>query len=263
MNRLRDDVGDDPRSTKEIQWLRDTPPTPAMPDMKLRVWRALQQASLARASGASRRIFGTSGMKVVVLGATVVALAGTAGAMIANRMLGGRMLAPAPVLESSVPETTRQTGRAKARKLSSLPLPAPPEATPAPVAAAGAGTKEPRSSTASGGHGTVRIIAGPARPAVASLPARTEVLDALVALRRDHDPARAGALLDKYLADHPRGALREEALVLAIEAADGLGDHPAGRRWALIYQAEFPHGRFRQFARSHDQAKGPVPPHDK
>ena len=61
---------------------------------------------------------------------------------------------------------------------------------------------------------------------------RTEVLDALVALRREHDPVRAGTLLTRYLSAHPRGALREEALVLAIEAADARGDQTGGEQLA-------------------------------
>src|SRR5438128_1054832 len=47
---------------------------------------------------------------------------------------------------------------------------------------------------------------------------RTQVLDAMIALRRDHDPVSAGAILQHYLASHPSGTLREEALLLAFEA---------------------------------------------
>ena len=85
---------------------------------------------------------------------------------------------------------------------------------------------------------------------------RTEVLDALVALRREHDPVRAGTLLSRYLSAHPHGALREEALVLAIEAADARGDRTGGEQLAHAYQAEFPGGRFLPFARSHTDGQG-------
>ena len=77
------------------------------------------------------------------------------------------------------------------------------------------------------------------------------MLDALVALRREHDPVRAGTLLTRYLAAHPHGALREEALVLAIEAADARNDAAGAHQLARTYQAEFPAGRFLTFARSH------------
>ena len=81
------------------------------------------------------------------------------------------------------------------------------------------------------------------------------MLDALVALRREHDPVRAGTLLARYLSAHPRGALREEALVLAIEAADARGDRAGGVQLAQAYQAEFPAGRFLPFARSHTDGR--------
>jgi hypothetical protein len=127
-----------------------------------------------------------------------------------------------------------------------------------PVAPLG-GTRAARPSTSSTAHGALRIVAGPARPVTSAAQARTEVLDALVALRRDHDPVRAGALLDKYLASHGRGALREEALALAIEAADVRGDRLLGQRLARTYEAEYPQGRFRQFAHSHTESTGARP----
>jgi Tfp pilus assembly protein PilF len=75
------------------------------------------------------------------------------------------------------------------------------------------------------------------------------VLDAMIALRRDHDATRAGRLLDLYLGAHPHGALREEALVLAIEAATARGDAASARRWASSYGDAYPNGRFKKFAR--------------
>src|SRR4051812_9722589 len=51
------------------------------------------------------------------------------------------------------------------------------------------------------------------------------VLAAVRALRRDHQPARARALLDAYLRRHPSGTLAQEALALSIEAA--LANHDA------------------------------------
>ncbi|HVT10434.1 MAG TPA: hypothetical protein VHO67_23395, partial [Polyangia bacterium] len=88
---------------------------------------------------------------------------------------------------------------------------------------------------------------------VAASPARerTQVLDALIALRRDHDPERAQALLDPYLQRSRQGALREEALVLAIEAADARSDGARAARLAHVYQDEYPGGRFAAFVASH------------
>ncbi|HXJ22838.1 MAG TPA: hypothetical protein VMT03_21650, partial [Polyangia bacterium] len=80
---------------------------------------------------------------------------------------------------------------------------------------------------------------------------RTQVLDAMIALRRDHDARRASTLLDTYLAGNRHGALREEALVLALEAADARGDVVRAVRLAHSYQGEFPGGRFTAFVQSH------------
>jgi hypothetical protein len=219
MNRLRDGAGDDPASRREIERLRHTPATPVMRDMKCRIWWSLQQQFRARAPGASSGRLRRPGAKVFVVGATVVALAGTAGAMMA-----GRWIAPA---------VDRAVLSSEAGVLALVD---------APWAA-----RAHRSSIAPSGRGVVRAAATP----------RDEVLDALVALRRDREPVRAGALLDRYLAVHQRGALREEALALAMEAADARGDHLLARRYARTYEAEHPEGRFRKFARSHTQPNGP------
>ena len=140
-----------------------------------------------------------------------------------------------------------------------VPAPRPEKASPIPAVA------ETASAGRHGGAGPAPQT--PARSApkkLASLPPsaasvareRTEVLDALVALRREHDPVRAGTLLARYLSAHPRGALREEALVLAIEAADARGDRTGGEQLAQAYQTEFPAGRFLPFARSHTDGQG-------
>jgi hypothetical protein len=76
----------------------------------------------------------------------------------------------------------------------------------------------------------------------------TLVATAMRALRRDHDPAGAGRLLDDYLRRWPDGALIEEALALAIEAANARGDARA-RTFATAYLQRFPSGRFGEAAR--------------
>jgi hypothetical protein len=73
------------------------------------------------------------------------------------------------------------------------------------------------------------------------------VSDAVTALRRDHDPARAAMLLDYYLKHYPNGALVEEALALAIEAA-ATRDRPAAATLAIRYLADHPKGRYRAAA---------------
>jgi hypothetical protein len=76
----------------------------------------------------------------------------------------------------------------------------------------------------------------------------TLVATAMRALRRDHDPVGAGQLLDDYLRRWPNGALIEEALALALEAANARGDARA-RTFATTYLQRFPAGRFGEAAR--------------
>ena len=106
----------------------------------------------------------------------------------------------------------------------------------------------------------------PIEPAVVELPkvapaprshaARGEnpaaLMEAVKALRQDHDPARASTLLQDYLRRYPRGSLSEEARALAIEAARAQSS-PKTAELANEYLRLYPHGRFRKAA---EQAAG-------
>jgi hypothetical protein len=73
------------------------------------------------------------------------------------------------------------------------------------------------------------------------------VLEAMRALRLDHDPVRARVLLGRYLERHPGGALAEEALAMSIEAAVAHHDADAsalGARYLRLY----PNGPFHTLA---------------
>ncbi len=88
------------------------------------------------------------------------------------------------------------------------------------------------------------------QPAAAAPPQETALLMAAVrALRREHDPTRAGVLLDSYLRGYPHGVLAEEALALAIEAASARGDARASAL-AHTYLQRYPQGRFQRAARA-------------
>jgi len=75
----------------------------------------------------------------------------------------------------------------------------------------------------------------------------SEVLEAIRALRKRGDAARAQVLLDQYLKAHPSGALSEDALVLSIEAALARHD-PRAADYARRYLSRFPRGRFQALA---------------
>jgi hypothetical protein len=239
VKRLRDAVDHegglrgDPLFREGVELLQRTPPTTASTELRLRVWHGIRRADGAPASGGLRGL----AFKLAVAAAVALA-AGTAGAVITHRWIAPRLdrnAAPAAV-KAPAPHRAVATSADEARAVEpAVSIEAPVEAPPAKAAARPAPKK---------------IASAP--PTSASVAReRTEVLDALIALRREHDPVRAGTMLSRYLSAHPQGALREEALVLAIEAADARGDRPAGEQLALIYQGEFPAGRFLTFARSH------------
>ena len=75
----------------------------------------------------------------------------------------------------------------------------------------------------------------------------TQVAEAVRALRKQGDSARAQALLEQYLKNNPRGALAEDALALSIEAAAARKD-PRAADYARRYLARYPKGRFRAVA---------------
>ena len=203
--------------------------------MKQRVWRSIRRASATPA----RRGFRALALRLAMV-AIVCLGAGTAGAVITRRWI-------VPALDdvpSATPPSTPLPPRAEKTS------PVPPVATAAAAATATETVDERRISKPPSRSAPKKPAS--ALPSTASVAReRTEVLDALVALRREHDPVRAGALLTRYLAAHPHGALREEALVLAIEAADARRDAAGAEQLAQTYQTEFPAGRFLTFARSH------------
>jgi hypothetical protein len=229
----------DPLFREGVELLQRTPPTAAPAELKLRVWHALRRADSAAAARGLRSLL----LKVAVAGA-VALVAGTAGAVITHRWIAPRLNHAA---EPAAPNARapRRPAAPRAEKVSA------PEVA-IPVEASTADARPARSSP----RPAAKKIAS-AAPTVASVAReRSEVLDALIALRREHDAVRAGTLLARYLSAHPHGALREEALVLAIEAADARGDRAAGDQLARAYQDEFPAGRFSAFARSHTDRDG-------
>jgi hypothetical protein len=73
------------------------------------------------------------------------------------------------------------------------------------------------------------------------------VMDAVKALRQDHDPTEARRLLREYLRLYPRGSLAEEARALSFEAARAARS-PDAVALANDYLTLYPHGRFQKAA---------------
>jgi len=277
MNRLRDDVGEDPVAERGIDMLRAIAPTPAMPELKRKVWGAIQQQRLR---AAAPRPLGR--LRAAAAVAIVLCLVGTAGAVLSQRWVGRRS---SPAAASSATASSTAPARTRARAVSpsdrtaepaagpSVTAPAPVEAAPVLAAPApapsssskgaavkGAAVPVARSLTRQAPHAHRAGGRAPGETSrrevvtassAASVRERAEVFDAMVALRRDRDPERAARLLEGYLSAHPHGVLREEAMALGIEAADARGDASAARQLARAYQAAYPGGRFGTFAHEH------------
>jgi hypothetical protein len=266
MNRLRDQSGDDPIAREGIALLRRTPATTTQPEVQRRVWATLQ------ARPRRRGLIGLPRWRTLAVAAMLVCMAGTAGAMISQRWILpalARRSHPAPATPAPVRRVPASGSRALAAPapaadqtdaagtLALAPVEAPlsaEAAAPAVPARRGPATTTPYHRPPGPG------VARAARPLASGLPRvagpmaaaeRTEVLDAMIALRRDHDPVRASRLLDGYLARHQHGTLREEALVLAIEAAAARDEAGLAQGLARAYLLSYPKGRFVEFARGH------------
>jgi hypothetical protein len=243
MNRLREESGLDPISEKGIEMLRAVRPTASSPLLKRRVWAALQESTIA--SPARQR---SSMLRVLVVGVGLVAFTATAAATIGGRRIA-KFLGPLVGVGAAQPrpERTRPVRVvaevAKATDVEMLPEgagPGEPVKADSRIPVAGS----PAAASTRGALRPSRTV-----PAVAEATReRAQVWEALVALRRDHDPNHAAALLNHELEANPHGVLRQEALVLAIEAADARGDRRGAEGFARAYQREFPTGRFKQLA---------------
>lgn len=147
--------------------------------------------------------------------------------------------------------------------------PAPPveRVSPAPIAPPAAPVAKP---SPTGNRPRIERIArpAPAAPAVtapapkppepaplpsmpgldrASVDEVTLVYDAFNALSNAHDHHKASRLLDEYLTRFPNGAIHEDALRLAIEAAMR-SRSPRAATLGATYLARYPSGRFVEMA---------------
>lgn len=116
---------------------------------------------------------------------------------------------------------------------------------------------------------TVALVERPAEPDITPPPPRfrhtaharagadspSRLMAAVHALRSEHQPVRAQRLALDYLRIYPRGALAEEALAVAIEAA-AIDRDPKATHLAVGYLRQYPTGRFRELA---ERVRAPMP----
>jgi hypothetical protein len=179
--------------------------------------KRLVQSRLARALEQGQGVR-RSWLRPTLVGAGVLLLGATAAAAAGYRWLPG-----------GAPE------RLEPPQVSVVPSPLEPRAVTPAVPAAPAVLPEPVAVEKP-------AEARPAKPRAGEDP--TQVAEAVRALRKQGDPARAQALLDQYLKSNPRGALSEDALALSIEAAVARKD-PRAADYARRYLTRYPNGRFR------------------
>jgi hypothetical protein len=242
--RLTDDPAADPWT---VDLLQSTGPYKSPPGRKQRVLLSLGRSNVRRTPLVLR--------PVIVAGVLIGCGAFASAAIGPWRGWIGRAYerlvpasASAPLASAS--EHARPHRIAAARPLAlatstaeSGPAPAPPVASPPPVAIA---ARDP--IAAPHAHHAAPGSQSPQAQAQAQAQEETQaVLAGMRALRLDHDPVRARALLARYLGRHPNGALAEEALALSIEAAVAHHDGDATLLGARYLQ-RYPAGPFRALA---------------
>jgi len=214
--------------------------------MKRRVWARLAEA---RSTGAAARPVGNFVVwrRSAVVTLVLVLSTATAGAVIGRRVMSHRFTSSVSREHAALEAQpgTHQRAQRQPAVIDDLPLPSedePPAEVAGPIETRHrAGVHSP--------HGTDRsaLERSVSRSVVDEQAAHQLLVDAMLALRRARDFPRAGDLLEQYLTKYPRGALREEAIALAVEAAAARTDFARRDYWASVYLKDYPTGRFRGF----------------
>jgi hypothetical protein len=248
MKRLRDEAAADPTRARGTRLLRPenlSARRPPLPEMKRRVWARLAEA---RSTGATAR---TASHVVVWRRSAVVTLflvlsTATAGAVIGRRVMSRRSDVSHDHAALVAQPGTRQRPHRQPAVIDDL-SPPPSENEPAADAAVPIETRRRASVHSTHGADRSALERSVSRSVVDEQAAHQLLVDAMLALRRARDFGRAGALLEQYLTKYPRGALREEAIALAVEAAAARTDFARRDYWAAVYLKDYPTGRFRAF----------------
>ncbi len=250
MKRLRDEPPSHPTLERGTRLLRSGSSNPRrpLPEMKRRVWVRLVQARTTAAPVRTTRHF-VVGRRSAVVALLLVLSTATAGAVIGRRVISRKLTSL--VSDDHPAAVARPTGHPRSRKQSEVIDQAslPPEIAPS---ADIAGPTEPHHRVGTHSRRATDRSALERSVARSVVDAKEQaghqlLVDAMLALRRDRDFRRAGALLEDYLTKYPRGALREEAIALAVEAAAARTDLARRDFWASVYLHDYPAGRFRGF----------------
>jgi hypothetical protein len=242
MIRLRDQITEgDPAKARASELVRAYTPAEPSAARKRRV-----RAALAHSRRGRSRLPRKVAWVLVLMGGAAMARS-VVVPWVRQRLAAQSAQVPDPIAAGAVAPVTR-SAPAPVPQAPATVLPAPaPAVTPVVPA---------RPRHASARSPSVAIAAEPApEPASAAEPTVDSsgydpalLHNAMRLLRREHDPAQAGELLERYLREHPDGALHEEALGLAIEAAATRGDVRAADL-AARYLSRYPEGRFAAAAR--------------
>jgi hypothetical protein len=231
----------DPAEGYLADLIRASEPVPVVPARKQRLLNGILLRQQVRRVSPSRLL-----RPVFVVGVLSLAGAATAAATIGRRAWQERTLRPSAAVHSALTVGSVSAAR-RTRPVRAVVAVAETDADDAPVIAPDAvATARPvrRSKPA------LRARVSSQR-ALTTRAAKSEdpslMVDAIQALRNDHEPARASRLLADYLARYPRGALAEEAIALSIEAA-AANHSPAAAGFAERYLRQYPTGRFRETA---------------
>jgi hypothetical protein len=255
LTRLREQPGGD--LGKDAAWavdlLRDAPAHRLKPGERQRVLLGLGRARVATRRPWAVRLAATV---AVLIAATAIARAGLGHFPRWLEALSRDRRATPPADARPVSNVIRHRARTAA---SAVPTPeiAAPAASPiadAPAPLAPAPVPPPARAT----RPTVTAKQPARRPVLPAAKGDDDaglVVQAMRALRRDHDPALARALSASYLERHPDGALAEEALALTIEAAVAQHD-PGAAALGGRYLRRYPNGPFRGLARHANRSSG-------
>jgi len=178
------------------------------------------QSRLTRALAGDRPGLGRRLLRPALLSSGALLVAATAAAA-GYRLLSAKKSEPAAPEASAAPLSDPHTKPSQVRPPAMLPPAAPAPAVELPSAK--------------------RLD----KPRVGEDP--SQVAEAVRALRKQGDAARAQTLLDQYLKANPHGALAEDALALSIEAAAARKD-PRAADYARRYLSRYPNGRFKSVA---------------